>query len=234
MQNPKQTMPRAMFLAIGLVAVLYISVSIAVFGNLSLETIIKDKDFALAEAIKPIFGEWGFKAMAATALLATASAINATLYAVSQISYTLAKEGDLPEVYEYHVFHSSEGVIISVLLVAPMILFFNLSEIATIAAIAVLLIQGFTHVGHLFKRSETEGNLWLIMGAILGSFGAATFAISYTSRSMPQIIYYIVGSFVLAFIFEVLLRLFTGRVINRQIILELEEVEQKALKRFSL
>ena len=123
---------------------------------------------------------------------------------------------------------------ISALLVVPMIFFFNLSEIATIAAIAVLLIQGFTHVGHLFKRSETGGNLWLIIGAVLGSFGAALFAISYTSRLMPQIVYYILGFFVLAFTFEVLLRLFTGRVINRQIILEFEEIEQKALKRLSL
>jgi len=230
MHDPYHTMLRSMFWAIGLVAVLYIAVAIAVFGNLSLSEIIKDKDFALAQSVKPVLGAWGFKIMAATALLATASAINATLYAVTQISYTLAKEGDLPEVYEYHVFHNTEGLLISALLIVPMIIFLDLSQIATIAAIAVLLIQGFTHVGHLFKREETGGNVWLIVLAIVGTFGAAWFAIDYTSKSMPHIIYYIIGFSFIAFSFEVLLRLIKDRTILRQIISEFESVEQRVFR----
>ncbi|WP_236618694.1 hypothetical protein [Lebetimonas sp. JH292] len=48
--------------------------------------------------------------MAKTALISTASAINATLYATTQISYTLAKNGELPKEYEYNIFHSTEGL----------------------------------------------------------------------------------------------------------------------------
>ncbi len=222
MQDPRQTMLRAMFLAIGLVAVLYVAISITVFGNLPLETIIKDKDFALAEAARPAFGELGFKIIAATALLATASAINATLYAVTQISYTLAKEGDLPVIYEYHVFHNTEGLLISALLIVPMIVFLDLAQIATTAAIAVLLIQGFTHVGHLFKRKQTEANTFLVVAAAIGSFGAAGFAISYTVRSMPNIGFYIAGIFFASFLIEVSLRLINNRVVIKQIFSELE------------
>lgn len=169
MNDPSKTMLRSMALSIALVALLYISVTIAVMGNLPLETVIHDKDYALAEAAKPAFGVLGFKIMAATALLATASAINATLYAVTQISYTLAKDGDLPKVYEYNVFHNTEGLLISAILILPMILFFNISQIATVAAISVLLIQGITHTGHLMKRNETGGNLWWILLAVIGS-----------------------------------------------------------------
>lgn len=226
MQNPKETMLRAMFWAIGLVAVLYISVSIAVFGNLSLDLIIKDKDFALAEAAKPAFGTWGFKIMAATALLATASAINATLYAVTQISYTLAKEGDLPDVYDHNIFHNTEGLVISAVLIIPMILFFNLGEIATIAAISVLLIQGLTHTGHLFKYQETGANFWWVTAAAVGTFGAAGFAVAYTSKTLPNIIYYIVGILFLAFIFEVMLRLIKGRTISQQITPVIKRIEK--------
>ncbi|NOY70886.1 MAG: APC family permease [Gammaproteobacteria bacterium] len=231
MQNPKQTMLRSMFWAIGIVAVLYFMVAIAVFGNLSLSSIIHGKDFALAEAAKPAFGEWGFKIMAATALLATASAINATLYAVTQISYTLAKDGDLPDEYERHIFHNTEGLIISALLIVPMIIFLNLGQIATIAAIAVLLIQGFTHTGHLFKIEETGANRWWVFAAIIGSFGSACFAIIYTSKSMPDIVYYIGGIFFLAFIFEVLLRLFNNRMVSKQIISKLETLEKNVLEK---
>ena len=234
MSNPQRNMILSMFCAILLVAVLYISVSIAVFGNLSLDTIIKDKDFALAEAAKPAFGAWGFKIMSVTALLATASAINATLYAVTQISYTLAKDGDLPEVYEYNVFHNTEGLVISGLLIIPLILFLNLAQIAAIAAIAVLLIQGFTHAGHIKKRHETGSRLFWIIAAVTGSAGAALFAISYTSNSMPGIYYYIPGAFLLAIIFELLLRLFNNKTIEKQIVSELEIIEEDVLKKLKI
>jgi len=234
MQDPKHTMLRSMFLAIGMVALLYIAVAIAVFGNLPLEAIIKDKDFALAEAARPAFGIWGFKIMAATALLATASAINATLYAATQISYTLAKEGDLPKEYEYNIFHNTEGLIISALLITPMILFFSLGQIATITAISVLLIQGLTHIAHLLKRNETGGNLWWILAAVTGSFGAAGFAIAYSSKSMPHIFSAIGGLFLLAFIFEVLLRLISQRTVRKQIISDLEYVEKEILEKIGI
>ncbi len=234
MQDAEHTMLRSMYWAIGLVTLLYITVSISVFGNLSLDDIIRDKDFALAEAAHPAFGDWGFKIMAATALLATASAINATLYAVTQISYALAKDGYLPEEYDRHIFHNTEGLIISAVLIVPMILFFNMGEIAAIAAIAVLLIQGFTHIGHLYKQKETGANIFLILMATFGSFGAAGFAVVYASKSMPLLIYYIGGIFFLAFLFEVMLRLFGERSIERQIVSKIESVEKTLLKKLKI
>ncbi|HEB89657.1 MAG TPA: amino acid permease, partial [Deltaproteobacteria bacterium] len=65
MASPGRTVLRAMFLSIGLVGVLYVAVSIAVFGNLPLQEIIRDRDFALAEAARPAFGDWGFRIIAA-------------------------------------------------------------------------------------------------------------------------------------------------------------------------
>jgi len=222
MQNPKKTMIESMTLSIVLVGLLYIAVTIAVFGNLTLPEIIKSQDYALAQAAKPAFGEIGFKLIAATALLATASAINATLYAVTQLSYTLAKDGDLPELYERNIFHNTEGLVISALLIIPMILFFNLGEIASVAAVIVLLIQGFTHTGHLFKIKQTQANLFLVLLAIAGTFSAAGFAIYYTSQKIEHFGFYIVATFIFAFILEVLLRLFNDRTIKKQIQEELE------------
>jgi amino acid transporter len=218
MEDPQHLVLKAMVLAILIVAVLYITVSIAVFGNLSLTEIINSKEYALAEAVKPALGLWGFKMMAATALVATASAINATLYGVTQISYTLAKEGHLPKVYQYHVFHNTQGLILSAILIVPMLFFLNLAQIASIAAIAVLLIQGFTHTGHLFKYKETGANIYMLLAAVFGAFGAAIFAIHYSSKAMPKLIYYILAVFAVAFTFEVSLRLIKNRTIKKQFI----------------
>lgn len=217
MENPKKTMMRAMIIAILLVAFLYILTSIAVLGNLPLAEIIKAKDYALAEAAKPVFGELGFKIMAATALLATASAINASLYAATDIGYTMAKEGNLPKIYTYNVHSSYGGLIISGLLIIPMILFLNLSEVTTIAALVVLIIQGITHAGHLLRIKETGANALLVSGAAISMFGIAILTLYYTSKTMPLIAYYILAAFGLAFILEFFFRLMHKRIIQKQI-----------------
>ena len=216
MQNPKKTMMRATIITVLLVAVLYIVTSLAVLGNLSLSEVIKAKDYALAEAAKPVFGEMGFKIMAATALLATASAINASLYAATEIGYTMAKEGNLPSVYTYNIHSSYGGLIISGILILPMILFLNLSEVTTIAALVVLIIQGITHAGHLLKIKETGANIFLVAGAMLSMFAIALLTLYYTSQTTPLIAYYIIAAFIFAFIIEFSFRLFNKRVIQKQ------------------
>ncbi|WP_297482858.1 APC family permease [Sulfurimonas sp.] len=216
MDNPKVTMMKAMFISLLFVAALYILTSISVLGNLSLEKVIETKDYALAEAAKPIFGEWGFKIMAATALLATASAINATLYAVSDIGYTMAKDGNLPEVYEYHIYQSFDGLIVSALLIIPMILFFNLTQITTVAAIVMLIVQGTTHIAHLNLIKETGAKHSLVVLAILAMFGVAALTLYSTYKTMPEIAYYLIATFAIAFTAEFLLRYFKERVISKQ------------------
>jgi amino acid transporter len=236
MEDPKRNIMRAMLIAITLVGLLYVLTSIAVLGNLPLDKVIEAKDYALAEAARPAFGEWGFKIMALTALVATASAINATLYAATEIGYTLAIKGELPEIYTYNVFHSYSGLIISGILILPMILFLNLSQVTTIAALVVLIIQGLTHTGHLFKTEQTGANKLLVIAAAASMFLIATVTLYYTStHEMPLIALYIFGAFVLAYLVEIVLRLVTKRVIKKQthrgILERLEEEIETLIKK---
>ncbi len=227
MTQPGKTMLKAMVISILMVAGLYIITSIAVLGNLPLSKVISAKDYALAEAARPILGAIGFKIIAATALLATASAINATLYATTEIGYTLAKDGDLPDVYDRNIFHSYEGLIVSAIIVIPMLLFFNLLQITTVAALAVLIIQGLTHIGHLFKIKETGASLWLVLLAVVVTLSVIVLTLIYTSKNMPNLIYYILGAFALAALFELAMRLFSGRTIQKQVRDLIRHVERK-------
>ena len=236
MNDPQRNMLRSMILAILLVAALYILTSVAVLGNLPLPQVIHARDYALAEADKPIFGTLGFKVMAVTALIATASAINASLYATTQISYTLAKEGNLPKIYQYNIFRSSEGLVVSALLILPMILFMNLGQITTVAALVVLIVQGVVHLGHLLKIHETAARRWAIVTAVLLSFGVAILTLAYTRHKMPDVPYYLLGAFALAFFAEVILRFVNGRIVRKQILLEkdkmLREIEETVRQKF--
>jgi len=216
MENPKKTVLKAMFLAIGVVTVLYVSVSIAVLGNLPLDEVIKAKDYALAEAAKPVFGELGFKIMSVVALISATSAINATLYAATEISYTLAKKGELPKIYQYNVFNSYEGLIISAALIIPMILFFNLTEITTVAALSVLIIQALVHLGHVKFTNKTGANRFLIILAFVSMMFVVIATLYYNAKKDINIIYYLIAGFVISAILEVILQTLFNRTVKKQ------------------
>lgn len=60
MNNPQKTLPGALYFSVLIVIAIYVSVSLVVVGNLSLLNIVKAKDYALAEAAKPLFSMGGF------------------------------------------------------------------------------------------------------------------------------------------------------------------------------
>ena len=217
MKEPSKVMMKSMLVSIGLVMILYIAVTFAVFGNLTLPQIIKAQDYALAEAAKPVFGSLGFTLMAIAALISTSSSINANLYAITNVTYDMAKNGELPEIYEHNVYHSSEGLIISAFFIAMLVLFFDLQEIAAIGSISMLFIHALVHIGHLLKRKETGASPFLLVLAIVTMFGAIILALEYTSKHIPNVGYYIAIGFILALFIEIGLRLFTKRTVKQQV-----------------
>jgi len=216
MKDPSKLMMKSMIVAILLVMILYIAVTFAVFGNLTLDAIIKAQDYALAEAAKPVFGEVGFTIMAVAALISTSSSINANLYAVTNVTYDMAKNGELPEVYERNVYNSTEGLIISAVFLVFLILFFDLKEIAAIGSISMLFVHALVHTGHLFKRKRTGASTTLLILAIVTMLIAIVLALQYTAKHIPNVGYYIAIGFFIAFLIEIALRIFTKRTIKQQ------------------
>ena len=95
--NPSVNVPRAVYISIFMVILIYVSVSIVAIGNLSIPAIIKAQDNALAVAAQPFLGQAGFALLSFGALFSIASALNATLYGGANIAYSLAKDGELPD-----------------------------------------------------------------------------------------------------------------------------------------
>jgi amino acid transporter len=217
MPDPARTLPRAIMTSILLVMVLYVAVSLAVFGNLSADEVVKAQDYALAEAARPIFGAAGFTIMALAALLSTSSAINASLYSVTNVTYRLARLGQLPAVFGKPLGHSREGLVISSVAILIMAVFFDLSSIAAIGAISTLAIHMIVHIGHLRLLKQTGASLILVLTAIIVNLGAIVLSAIYLSSRQPSILIWIGAAFVLAFGIEIGLRFFTGRVIVKRI-----------------
>lgn len=218
MPNPAKTLPRAMMISILLVMALYIGIAFAVFGNLPVDKVIAAKDFALAEAALPLFGQFGFTVVAITALIATASAINANLYAVTNVTYQLAKDGELPSVFGKPIAHSREGLVISGALIILLSLLFDLSEIAAIGSISILFVHTVTHIGHLKIISKTGASRILVFLAVFFSFSAMVLALIYVALESSHVVSVLVGFVSLAAITELLLQKVAKREIRPRIV----------------
>jgi len=213
MPNPASTLPRAMMAAVIIVMLLYVAISFSVFGNLPVAKVIAARDFALAQAALPVFGQVGFTVVTITALVATASAINANLYAVTNVTYQLAKDGELPEAFGEPIAHSREGLVISGILVIVLSLLFDLTEIAAIGAISVLFVHAVTHIGHFKIISSTGASRLLVLLAILLCLAAMVLALVYVNGKSNRVALILMGFLLVAASTEFFLR----KIYNREV-----------------
>jgi len=218
MPNPAKTLPRAMMTSILLVMILYIAVSFAVFGNLPTDEVIAAKDYALAQAALPIFGHAGYTVVAIAALISTASSINANLYAVTNVTYQLAKDGELPSEFGKPIAHSHEGLIISGILIIILSLLFDLSDIAAIGSISILFVHTVTHIGHLKNISETGASILMVCLATILSFTSMILAIIYVSKESKHILPLLLGFAGLAIVIEAFLQVTLKRKVRPRIV----------------
>ena len=190
MDNPQKLLPRALYLSVVSVILIYILVSVAVVGNLHINEIVAAKDYALAQAAKPFLGTLGFRLIALGAVFSTASAINATLFGSANVSYMLAKDGELPAVFSRHLWQGgSGGLVITAAMVLLFVLFFDLSGVAMMGSGAFLFIYGVVAIAHLRVVSQTGASRPLVWLSILTCFGMAAILSCYIYRnSMPAFV----------------------------------------------
>ena len=217
MPEPEKTLPRAMMASILLVMLLYVAVSFAVFGNLPTDKVIAAKDFALAEAALPIFGHVGFVVVAIAALISTASSINANLYAVTNVTYQLAKDGELPSVFGEPIAHSKEGLVISGFIIVILSLLFDLSDIAAIGSISILFVHAVTHIGHLKLAAQTGASRLLVLLAALFSLIAMVLAIIYVSKESDKVVFVLIGFVVISLTTELSLQKVLQRKLSTRV-----------------
>lgn len=217
MPEPQKTLPRAMTTTILLVMALYIAVSFAVFGNLPLDSVIASREFVLAEAARPILGATGFTIIAIVALISTASSINANLFAVTNVTYQLAKEGELPSEFGKPIGHSREGLLISGLMIVLLTLWFELSEIAVLGSISILFVHTVTHIGHLRVIQQTGASRGLVVIAAVVSLTAMLLALYYQGRQSSGLVWMLLTFLCISVITEYGLQRFARREITTRI-----------------
>jgi amino acid transporter len=167
--DPHRNVGRAIIIAIVICVVIYFLVAIAVASNLTLAEIINAKDYALAEAARPAFGNYGLWFTVGFAIIATISGIIASVYAVSRMLAMLTEMELVP--------HSHFGMpgdiqkhtlVYTVVIAIFLTIFFDLSRIASLGAIFYILMDIIVHWG-VFKylREEIDANAFILISAII-------------------------------------------------------------------
>jgi amino acid transporter len=163
-KNAEKNVPRAIFISIGIVMFVYVSVSLVAIGNLSIPDLIQAKENALAEAARPFLGSAGFILISLGALFSISSALNATLYGGANVAYSLAKDGELPAFFERKAWHQSpEGLYITAVLGLVFALVFNISAIATITSAIFTIIYIFVLISHYRMVQSVGGSKKLLL-----------------------------------------------------------------------
>jgi amino acid transporter len=185
--EPKRGLPRAMYSALSITAVVYVLIAIGVFGTLTVAEVIGYGETAIAEAARPALGDAGFTIMAVAALLSTAGATNATLYASSNLTGMLAKERLFPSFFGGGGrLGARAGLFITAGLVLVVANLVDLSAIASVGSAVALIIFVLVGVAGFRRREETGSNAAIVALAIgitavvLGFFAVDTW------RSAPQ------------------------------------------------
>lgn len=170
MQDPRRNLPRALYLATAVVAAIYLIISTQVVMLLDLNQHNDEAGHLLAVAAKAIAGQAGFVVIGAAALLATASAINATLFATGNIGYDAAEHGEIDRDFTRKAGpQGTLSLLVAAVAVVLLVIAFPLSAVGQMTSLAFLIVYAAVNVAHLRLRAQTGARRPLLLLAILAN-----------------------------------------------------------------
>jgi amino acid transporter len=192
-RRPRRSLPLAFGLAVGVVVVLYVAIAAVVVGSLSPDQIAESADFALAEAAAGPLGDVGFHLVAISAMLATLSALNATLYGASRLSYTLATEGELPERFENVRWNDPVGLHVTAALGLVAALALPIESISAVASAIFLAVFATVNVAAFRAAADANVNRPVAAAGAVSCCAALLVLVVDTIRTNPIAIVVLVG-----------------------------------------
>ena len=203
LRDPARELPKAMYLALAVTATTYVLISLGVFGTLTVTEVVGFGETAIAEAARPALGDAGFTIMAVAALLATASSVNATLYASGGLTAMLAEVGQFPPFFgRGSRLGSHAGLLITAAIVLVVSNLVDLSAIASVGSACSLVIFLLVGMAGYKLRSTTDARgAIILLGMAATAIVLAFFAVD-TLRNAPETFIAIVAIAALAVLLD--------------------------------
>ncbi|WP_138511268.1 APC family permease [Maricaulis alexandrii] len=183
--DPHRNVGRAILISILVCVLLYLLVAFGVGSSLSLDRIVAARDYALAEAAEPALGRVGFFLTVLLAVVATASALLASVFAVSRM---LAMLTDMEMIPHRHFGMSGpiqrHTLVYTVVVASVLAVFFDLGRIASLGAFFYLVMDMAVHFGVWRFRRREIGASGLVL---LSAFGLDAIVLAaFTALKLQQ------------------------------------------------
>lgn len=189
LRNPRKNVGRAIVISIAVCLVVYVLVAWAVAANLSLERIVRARDYALAEAARPALGEYAVWATVGLAIVATISGLIASAFAVSRMLAMLTEMDLVP-----HKHFGMPGdvqkhtLVYTIVMAGALTVVFDLSRIAVLGAIFYLIMDIAIHWGVVTRlREEIDAHPGIPIAAIILD-AVALVALLYVKASSDPVV----------------------------------------------
>lgn len=152
-KNPRQNIPRAIFISIVVVIIFYILVAFVAIGAVRVPASAGDvpiwdylaaaREVAIVRAAEQLMGRWGGLLILISGLASTMSALNATVYSSSRVSFAMGRDSNLPAIFGrvHRKLHTPHwAVALSAVLIILMALSLPIDEVAKAADVMFLVM----------------------------------------------------------------------------------------------
>ncbi|WP_024791305.1 APC family permease [Lebetimonas sp. JS032] len=180
MEEPDKNIPRAIYSAIFIVSMIYFIIALASVLSIDKNELIRNKEAALAVGMKSIVGEWGGALVIFSAILATTSAINSTLFGSSRQLARIADDGYMPKILSFRKGTIPSYSIVTMAFVASLLIIIgNLRLILEFGSITFLLVSFLMSLANFKIKDKTNSSLIVTLISMAGLFIGGVFIFYY-------------------------------------------------------
>jgi APA family basic amino acid/polyamine antiporter len=177
-KDPEKTIPRSIYLALGISTVIYLLVSIIAVGLASAPALAHSGS-PLADAIGSTGSSGAVLVISLGAMIATASVLLTTIMGISRIVFSMARSQDLPLLFErIHPRFSTPhyAIVITGACMIAALLFADLALVVAVSTFAMLLYYLIANIAALrLPRERRKYPTWVPIIGTLSCIGLIAF-----------------------------------------------------------
>ena len=204
-RDPSRNIPRGIYGSIVITSLIYVGVSIVAMGNMDIQSLIAAEEYALAIAAGPSLGAGGPILVDIAALLATSSAINATLFGASRMLAEMATKKRVPEAFSHRTRTRVPwmAVVAIATLGTAFTVLSSLETIATFSSLTFLVVSMAVSAANLRLRKTTGSKAWIVLIGMALMTATIVLLIVHLGRTQPMTLAVVGGLFAVIAVAEV-------------------------------
>jgi len=197
MDHPEINIPRAIYTAVILVALIYFIIAMGAVLAIPAEELIRNKEYALASGAENIMGQGGWYLVVIGAVLATSSAISGTIYGSSHQMARIADDGYLPHLLSKRKGTVPVNAITAMAMTATLlILIGGLRLILEFGSITFLIVSLLMAIANFKIREKTHSSTLFTFIAIGGLLIGTVLIFYYEYQNSPEQLLFIMGLYI--------------------------------------